>query len=134
MDKKLTEKLLKSSTIDNPEETLSLIQEIKQQLPIPAKIPRQLAKTFQEKGRSFKENQDVVIKSVLYSGDAGGIICDISERNQNEAVLCSITNLKIDPKHPLYKKINEYQTKRSINLSISKNNIRLPKKRKKKKR
>lgn len=48
--------------------------------------------------------------------DEGGIICGISPKDSKEAVVVSLTHLKIPYGHPLEKEIRAYQKARSKGL------------------
>ena len=58
----------------------------------------------------LKPRQKLRVDSCLYLGDEGGIAC--SYLLGNRVVVSSITHLKLDPKHPLYKEMRAYQLSR----------------------
>jgi hypothetical protein len=57
----------------------------------------------------------VNIIGVFDSGDMGGIICAL-DCNKKEQLVVSLTQLIINPDHPLSKKIASYQIKRIKSL------------------
>ena len=58
----------------------------------------------------LKPKQKLRIDSCLYMGLDGGIAC--AYRLKDQAVISSITHLKLDHKHPLYKEMRAYQLAR----------------------
>jgi hypothetical protein len=60
------------------------------------------------------------IKKVFYAGDEGGIVRDVTlSPESKEAILVSITHLRIDPQHPLAPEIRAYQTERVKRMASS---------------
>ena len=60
--------------------TEDLIEEMKKNLPIPARIKKKSYQfLLQQEGVNSTLGQDVTIADVLYSGDMGGILCAIKE-------------------------------------------------------
>ena len=50
-------------------------------------------------------------------GDEGGICCDMTPAGSKEVVVCSVTHLRIHPKHPLAGEIRAYQHTRVRRLA-----------------
>jgi hypothetical protein len=65
----------------------------------------------------LKRQRQLTIKSVLYLGDEGGIMCDITPERSKEAVICSLTHIQIPADHPLAAKILAYQQARTQKLA-----------------
>jgi hypothetical protein len=95
---------------------MTLIEEMKKYLPIPAYPSKELLQLLREKGKSIDSNTELKITSVFDSGDSGGIMCPVLEVN-SELYVVSLTHLRIKFGHPLYHKISEYQKKRIRKLS-----------------
>jgi len=89
----------------------TLLEEMKQYLPIPARPTRELCQVLGQKGTHLDPDQDIEIIDVLDSGDMGGIVCTIKE-GEKHVLVVSITHLIIKPDHPLSDKITDYQKKR----------------------
>ncbi len=72
-------------------------------------------------------NQVYEIQGLLYSGDIGGILCNIFKKSGDVAIddedagafLVSITHLRFESSHPLAKRIKEYQKIRITRLAIA---------------
>ncbi len=50
-------------------------------------------------------------------GDEGGISCDVTPVGMKDPLICSITQIRVKPKHPLAKEIRAYQKERTRNLA-----------------
>jgi hypothetical protein len=103
--------------IDNPSKALELVERMKAALPIPARPAGQLVQLLAGKGVSLGANPRLEIKNVFYAGDEGGISCDITPDGSPDAVVCSVTHLRIHPRHPLAPEIQAYQETRSRKLA-----------------
>ncbi|MHB8101090.1 MAG: hypothetical protein ACYDEF_02690 [Methanosarcina sp.] len=89
----------------------TLIEEMKQYLPIPARFTEDSYQYLKQKEIYTDSNREINISNVFYSGDTGGIICTI-EGDEKEVLIISLTHLIIKPDHPLSDKIVAYQKKR----------------------
>ena len=72
----MTEKMLASSTIDDPVETRKLFLEMEASLPISIRFVERSVKGLQQQLPDLEITKDQVfsIEKLLYSGDAGGIL------------------------------------------------------------
>ena len=122
----ITEKMLAFSTIDDPVETRQLFLEMEASLPISVRFTEHGIKGLQQQLPDMKITKDMVfaIDNLLYSGDAGGILCTISSADGGQQTIISITHLKIDSSHPLAARIQQYQKKRSLALAIANSGTR----------
>ncbi len=104
--------------IDDYEKTMELIEEMKAHLPIPVRAGLQLVQVLRNKGVHIKAKHPLAIEQVHYLGDDGGIMCGLAGMGQgNAAYVCSLTQLKVDDRHPLAKKIRAYQRERKKRLA-----------------
>ncbi len=103
--------------IDNRKQVEELLQAMKEHLPMPALATDGLVRSMKRNLPELKRNRQLVIKSVLYSGDEGGIMCDITPDGSKSAVLCSLTHIEIPADHPLAAKIQAYQQTRVLKLA-----------------
>ena len=99
-------------TIDDPKQAGSLLEKIEAHLPISAEVRRSTANYLRDQGAFIPPHRQVSISKVFYSGDEGGIVCGISPKDSKEAVVISLTQLKIPYGHPLEKEIRAYQKAR----------------------
>ncbi|MBC8496936.1 MAG: hypothetical protein ISS57_05755 [Anaerolineales bacterium] len=98
--------------IDDPKQAETLLAKMEALLPIPAEVRRSTANYLRAQGSFIPPHRQVSISNVLYHGDEGGIVCGISPKNSKEAVVISLTHLKIPYSHPLEKEIRSYQKAR----------------------
>ena len=108
---------------------MNLIEEMKENLPIPAYPTSELAKYLSEEGIKTDENTELNITQVYDSGEPGGIMVHILDVNGG-VIIVSLTHLRVKPGHPLSKKIQSYQKKRmrSIRFGLKGSTIRPQKK------
>ena len=89
----------------------TLIEEMKQYLPIPARLTKESHRLLGQKGMHIGMDREIEIIDVFDSGDTGGIVCAIKEY-EKQVLIISLTHLIIKPDHPLSDKIVAYQIKR----------------------
>jgi len=104
--------------IDDIAQATALVDTMNASVPIPARPTRQLVDTLRQKGVSLGRDPKLEIKKVFYMGDEGGIMGDVTpEGVSKEAIVCSLTHLRIHPKHPLAGEIRAYQETRVRRLA-----------------
>jgi hypothetical protein len=97
---------------------MKLIEEMKRCLPIPVYASRELRQLLRKQGNDIDTNTELKITSLFDSGDAGGIVCSILEKN-SQLFLVSLTHLRVKPDHPLSDRILAYQKQRIKSISRS---------------
>jgi len=104
--------------IDNYAQAMALVERMTASLPIPARPTRQMVDLLRGKGASLGADPKLEIKKVFYGGDEGGIMCDVTPGGVvKEAIVCSLTHLRVHPKHPLAGEIRAYQATRTRRLA-----------------
>ena len=103
--------------IDDTAQASALVDKMNASVPIPARPTRQVVDTLRQKGVSLGRDPKLEIKKVFYMGDEGGICCDVTPAGSKEVVVCSVTHLRIHPKHPLAGEIRAYQETRTRRLA-----------------
>ena len=103
--------------IDDYAQVQELMREMKAQLPIPAKPTSSFLRGMREQGISMTPNQELTIKSLVYLGDEGGIMCDVTLPGSDTVTLTSLTHIRIKSSHPLAEEIRAYQMTRTRKLS-----------------
>lgn len=101
------------------EKNMTLLEEMKKYLPIPARPTKKLYRYLRKKGTHIDIDRDLNIIDVFDSGDMGGIICTI-EGDKKQGLVISLTHLIIKPDHPLNDKIVTYQKTRIKSLQSGK--------------
>ena len=95
------------------------MRKMEAQLPIPARSTGAFVRVLRERGVEILRHQELQIKQVFYAGDEGGICCDVTLEGAKEAIVVSITHLRVPTHHPLAKEIREYQRERTRRLAQS---------------
>ena len=104
--------------IDDYDKTRELMHRMEAQLPIPARPTGAFFRSMRDKRIKITRDQQLQIKHLVYAGDEGGIMCDVTlSQDAKEALLVSITHLRIDPRHPLAREIRAYQRERTRRLA-----------------
>ncbi|USE35455.1 hypothetical protein [Endozoicomonas sp. SCSIO W0465] len=96
---------------------LDLIERLKPHLPMTVTPGKALLATLRsDDKRDVKLKKDTRLKVVNahYLGVEGGLAlaCEPPAKVNNNMLVNSITHLKLDPKHPLYKELRAYQLAR----------------------
>ena len=102
--------------IDNPVEVEQLMQKMESQLPMPARVTSALVRFLRDKGIKLPASRRVEIESVHYLGDEGGIACGLKKPDSKEAVVVSLTHLRVEGGHRMSQEIRAYQIKRTAAL------------------
>ncbi len=103
--------------IDDYDKAMDLLHKMEAQLPIQAKPTSVYVRVMRDRGVKVKRTQLLKIRSLVYSGDEGGILCDVTpSREAKQVQLVSLTHLEINPHHPLAREIRDYQRTRAKKL------------------
>lgn len=104
--------------IDDYAQANALVEDMKQHLPFPVLPTKSLLKLIRGKEIKISINDEILVGSVFYSGDEGGIMCGLElPQNTKTALVVSLTHLQVKANHPLAKEIRAYQKKRIKALS-----------------
>jgi hypothetical protein len=95
-----------------------LMEELKHALPIQATIPLPLARVLQDKSPDLLVPAQCNVVEVIYSGDAGGILCRLAFHapESHDSFVVSITHLTFHKKLPFAREIERYQRHRTKKL------------------
>ncbi len=106
--------------IDDPTVVASLLKQMEAQLPIPAQVTPEVRHMLRAQKVLIPAHRRVQIEHVLYAGDVGGIVCRLAfPGSSHEAVVISLTHLRIAATHPLANVIRDYQRARVHTLAHS---------------
>jgi hypothetical protein len=106
--------------IDDYAQTMELVRKMEAHLPIPAQPTGACIRALREQGIKLARDQELQIKHVLYLSDEGGISCDVTlSRDAEEAIIVSLTHLRVRRQHPLAQEIRAYQRERTRRLAQS---------------
>jgi hypothetical protein len=105
--------------IDNPGTVAQLLEQMQDQLPIPAFPTKEIVRILRRGGVQASTDRALSIKRVFYAGDEGGIVCDVTPSRAKEVFIVSLTHLRITPHHPLFAAIVAYQHGRVRRLAAA---------------
>jgi hypothetical protein len=106
--------------IDAYAKAMELVRKMETHLPIPARPTGAYIRAMRERGVKVAHDQELQVKRVFYLGDEGGIACDVTpSRDAKEAVVVSLTHLRVRRQHPLAQEIRAYQRERTRRLAQS---------------
>jgi hypothetical protein len=105
--------------IDNPATVATLLEQLKDQLPIPAFPTNQVVRILRRGGVKASVDRALSITRVFYAGDEGGICCDVTPSRANEVFIVSLTHLRLAPHHPLFPAVVAYRRERVRNLALA---------------
>ena len=92
--------------IDDYTQAMTLVEEMKQYLPTPVLPTKSLLKFLRNNEIKISKRDKILVDSIFYSGDEGGIMCSLAlSQNQDTALVVSVTHLKVQKNHPLAKEI-----------------------------
>jgi hypothetical protein len=103
--------------IDNYAQAMELLEKMKAQLPIPARPTRAFMQAMRDNRMPIRSGQELLIESVLYLGDEGGIGCAIQLPEKGTVTITSLTHILVEADHPLAQEIHAYQTERTSKLA-----------------
>ncbi|MFM1842217.1 MAG: hypothetical protein RLZZ490_953, partial [Cyanobacteriota bacterium] len=86
--------------IDNYDEAIALTEKLNANLPILLRPTRETLIQLKKQGVDHASNIAYQVKSFIYSGDAGGIMCDLKQEEDKPPLLMSLTHLQIEQDHP----------------------------------
>jgi hypothetical protein len=106
--------------IDDPATTARLLAQMEAQVPIPAYPTKELVQSLRQRGVKVSAGRVLFIQRLFYFGDEGGITCDVTPtHNAKEAVVVSLTHLRLPPDHPLSRDVRAYQRERVKRIAES---------------
>ena len=106
--------------IDNPGTVAMLLEQMDDQLPIPAFPTKDVVRTLRRRGVKASTDRALSVQRVFYAGDEAGIVCDVTpSRAAKEVLIVSLTHLRIAPHHPLFSAIVAYQRERVRRLAAA---------------
>lgn len=104
--------------IDHFEQAIELMEDMRAELPIAVQPTPELLQTLKNKSRVLPAEDEWRIDFLFYAGDEGGIVCGIElPKERAEAVVVSLTHLRIDHARLLSQRIRKYQSKRAKKLA-----------------
>jgi hypothetical protein len=106
--------------IDNPRTVARLLEQMEDQLPIPAFPPKDVVRILRRRTVTASADRALSVTRAFYAGDEAGIACDVTpNRAAKEVLIVSLTHRRIAPHHPLFPAILAYQRERVRRLAAA---------------
>ena len=81
--------------LDNPKKTEPLLAALKENVPFEVELMPALIKHLQAENIATLHNTRHMVSDVSYAGDDGGIVCHIVPRDRQEALIVSLTHVRV---------------------------------------
>jgi hypothetical protein len=98
--------------IDNPQKTARLLAALEAQVPFEIEFVPSLVNYLREQSIAGADQARHVVSNVSYAGDEGGIVCRIIPAGGREALVVSLTQLRVPPSMPLAAAVADYHKHR----------------------
>jgi hypothetical protein len=98
--------------LDKPEKTRELVDALKALLPFEVELtPHVIAHLRTQQPPAVVKAQQIV-SQISYAGDEGGIMCHILSEETENAIIISMTHVRMHRKNPLAAAVLDYQKHR----------------------
>jgi hypothetical protein len=98
--------------LDNPKKTEPLMAALKAAVPFEVELMPALIKRLQAKNIATLNEIRQTVSDVSYAGDEGGIVCHIAPPDRREALVVSLTHVRVPRAMPLASAVIDYQKHR----------------------
>ena len=98
--------------IDDPNEVGALVEALEAALPFPAVIERDMLRTLRAQTPPVPARADSTVTEVHYAGDEGGIVCRLAPCEDGNAIVISLTYLRIPARLPMAAAADRYRKRR----------------------
>jgi hypothetical protein len=98
--------------IDHLEKTARLLAALKAELPFEVELVPSLVNYLRAQRIAVADQTRHIVSEVSYAGDEGGIVCHIVPREKREALVVSLTQVRVPPSMPLAAAIADYHNHR----------------------
>jgi hypothetical protein len=97
--------------LDNPKKTEPLLVALKAAVPFEVELMPALFEHLRAKSMATLNEIRQTVSGVSYAGDEGGIVCHIVPSDGREALVISLTHVRIPRTMPLFSAVIDYQKK-----------------------
>ena len=102
--------------LDHPRKTEELLAMLEAAVPFEVEIAPAVIKQLQDDGADVTSKTRYVVSDVSYAGDEGGIVCHIVPPRGRDAIVISLTYVRVPRVTPLATAILAYQKHRMKKL------------------
>jgi hypothetical protein len=98
--------------LDNWKKTDRLLASLRAALPFEVELTPSLVEHVQAQGVAMADKNAHMVSDVSYASDEGGIVCHIVLPDRREALVVSLTHVRVPRSMPLAMAVAEYQKHR----------------------
>jgi hypothetical protein len=102
--------------LDHPEKTTKLLTALKAAVPFDVELSPSLIKHLQAQSVAAVDHDRQTVSDLSYAGDEGGIVCHIVPPDRKEALVVSLTHVRVPRSMPLAAAVAQYQKHRQKKL------------------
>jgi hypothetical protein len=106
--------------IDNPARTARLVAALKAAAPFEVELVPSLVQYLREQHIAIADKTRHVVSDLSYAGDEGGIVCHIAPADKQEALVVSLTQVRVPRSMPLAAAVADYHNHRVKKLKKQK--------------
>jgi hypothetical protein len=98
--------------LDDPEKTARLLAALKATVPFEVELVPSLVQYLQAQHIVIADQAHYTVSGLSYAGDEGGIVCHIDSSKKEEALVVSITQVRVPGSMPLAAAVADYHNHR----------------------
>ena len=98
--------------LDHPEKTARLLAALKAAVPFEVEFVPSLVNYLRAQHVAIADQSQHVVSDLSYAGDEGGIVCHIVPPDRREALVVSLTHVRMPRTMPLASAVIDYQKHR----------------------
>ncbi len=98
--------------LDNPMKTEALMAALKAAVPFEVELTPEVAQQLQAQNLAHADQTHRIVSDLSYAGDEGGIVCHLVPLDKKEALVISITHVRMPRAMPLAAAVVDYQKHR----------------------
>ena len=98
--------------LDNPKKTEALMAALKAAVPFEVELTPEVVKQLQAQNLAHADQTHRIVSDLSYAGDEGGIVCHLVPLDKTEALVISITHVRMPRAMPLAAAVVDYQKHR----------------------
>ena len=98
--------------LDNPEKTARLLASLKAAVPFKVELVPSLVSYLRTQHVAIADQTEHTVSDLSYAGDEGGIVCHIVPSEGREALVVSLTQVRVPRSMPLAAAVADYHNHR----------------------
>src|SRR4051794_1185879 len=98
--------------IDNPKKAPQLLAALKEAVPLKVELVPSLVDYLQGQQIAAGEETEYIVSDLSYAGDEGGIVCHMGHSEGREALVVSLTQVRVPRSMPLAAAVADYHNHR----------------------